>query len=32
VFKLFGLILEQDLSFKLTEEGLKIAAEIASKE
>ena len=32
VFKLFGWILEQDLSFKLTEEGLKMAAEIASKE
>jgi hypothetical protein len=32
VFKVFGWILEQDLSFKLTEEGLRIAADIASKE
>jgi hypothetical protein len=32
VFKIFGWILEQDLSFKLTEEGLKIASDISSKE
>jgi hypothetical protein len=32
ILKLFGWVLEQDLSFKLTEEGSKIAAGIASKE
>ena len=32
VFKIFGWVLEQDISFKLTEDGLKIAADIASKE
>ena len=32
VFKVFGWVLEQDLSFKLTEEGLKIAFDIESKD
>jgi len=32
ILKLFGWVLEQDLSFKLSGEGLKIAADIASKE
>jgi len=32
IFRIFGWVFEQDLSFKLTEEGLKVATNIASKE